>query len=84
MYRVNDETDFCCLYCGEKMFVDDIDYNFKGYYDLYLLCHTPGCNCSAVCEYRYNKLTKTYYCKDGDVVKEIKHNTSNLNGSEFD
>ena len=84
MYRVGDETNIRCPFCGEYMFVDDIDYNFRGNYDVYLLCHTPSCNCSATCDYRYSKLTRTCYFKDGDIVKEIKHNTSNLNGSEFD
>ena len=84
MYRVGDETNICCICCGEQMFVDDIDYNFKGYYDLYLLCHTPGCNCYATADYRYGKLSRTCYFKDGDIIKEVKHNTSNLDGSEFD
>lgn len=84
MYRTGDETNTCCIICGEKMFVDDIDYNFKGNYNVYLICHTPNCNCSAINEYRYSKLNRTYYFKNDDIIKEIKHNTSNLDGSEFD
>lgn len=84
MYRLGDETHICCIICGEKMFADDIDYNFRGNYDLYLLCHTPSCKCIATAEYRYGKLNRTCYFKDGDIIKEIKYNTSNLDGSEFD
>lgn len=84
MYKLGDETNTCCIICGEKMVVDDIDYNFKGNYDVYLICHTPNCNCCATNEYRYGKLNRTRYFKDDDIIKEVKHNTSNLNGSEFD
>ena len=34
MYKLGDETNTCCIICGEKMVVDDIDYNFKGNYDV--------------------------------------------------
>lgn len=84
MYRVGDESNIICPNCGEIMMVDDIDFNFSGNYDVYLLCHTISCNCSAIAEYRYGKLVRTCYFKDGDIYKEIKHNTSNLDGSEFD
>ena len=27
-----------CRYCGTEMYQDDVDYNFKGNYDIYWNC----------------------------------------------
>ena len=44
-----------CKYCGSKMRLDDVDFNFKGNKDNYYLCDTPDCNSGCIEKIRYGK-----------------------------
>lgn len=79
--KVGEKSNIKCCECNTLMLVDDIDFSFTGNYDMYLIC---PCGILATAEYRYKRLNRVRYFKDDDIIKEVKHNTSNLNGSEFD
>ena len=42
-----------CKNCGKEMRKDDVDYNFKGNYDIYWIC--DECNISCEEKVRYGK-----------------------------
>lgn len=42
-----------CIYCNTKMEKDDVDYNFKGNYNIYWLC--PKCGSSCLEKIRFSK-----------------------------
>lgn len=70
-----------CIQCNNDMIEDDTDYNFKGNYDVYLVCE--HCNTSAKAKVRYGKLQSVNYHNEDGLDKTIKYNTSNLDGNEF-
>lgn len=45
-----------CKYCGAKMEVDDVDYNFKGNYDIHWECYK--CCSGCISRTRYGKLLR--------------------------
>lgn len=65
---------FICHECGSDMYIDDIDYNFKGNFDEYHNC--PCCQTSVIARYRYNKLWKEdWHTENNGTVRDyfIKH-----------
>lgn len=58
-----------CDFCGAEMEKDDVDYNFKGNYDIYWLC--PKCESSCIEEVRFSQ-----------SFRELWH--SELNGECFE
>ena len=50
-----------CKTCGKEMFMDDLDYNFKGCQDEYWICE--NCYDSLFVKVRYDKVVKTIYEK---------------------
>lgn len=52
-----------CKYCGNEMELDDVDYNFKGNQDDYLIC---DCGASCVVKVRYDKICKKEWEKNND------------------
>lgn len=55
-----------CPICNQEMFIDDIDYRFKGCQDEYWICE----NChesSAFVKVRYGKVCKVEICREGDL-----------------
>lgn len=52
-----------CYYCGKEMELDDIDYNFKGNQDDYLIC---DCGVSCIVKVRYGKVCKKKWVKEDD------------------
>lgn len=42
-----------CIYCSTKMEKDDVDYNFKGNFDIYWLC--PKCGSCCIEEVRFSQ-----------------------------
>lgn len=53
-----------CAKCGEEMYLDDKDYNFKGNYDDYWRC--PKCDTSCIEEVRF-----------GQSFRELWHSENN-------
>lgn len=53
-----------CAKCGEEMYLDDKDYNFKGNYDDYWCC--PKCDTYCVEEVRF-----------GQSYRELWHSENN-------
>ena len=62
-----------CRYCGTKMYQDDVDYNFKGNYDIYWNC--PNCQTSCIEQIRFGETFKELWHSEENGVKdeEIKH-----------
>lgn len=59
-----------CINCNEDMIVDNIDYNFKGNYDIYWVC--PKCSLSAIEEVRFGStMMITYLDCEGTGVKRV-------------
>lgn len=50
-----------CKYCGKEMIKDDIDFQFKGCYDIYWLC---DCGASCIEKVRYSKTCKVDWNKE--------------------
>ena len=58
-----------CKYCGNDMFLDDKDYNFKGCYNNYWLCEK--CGASAFEKVRYgNRFTVEWLEKAEEEEKK--------------
>ena len=64
---MNYTKEVICKYCGEKMALDDVDYNFKGNQDNYWLC--DNCHASAIEKIRYGKSVKVDFYRDDDVER---------------
>lgn len=47
-----------CKFCGKEMFLDDVDYNFKGNQDEYWSCIDNHCNYYIIARIRFGKLWK--------------------------
>lgn len=59
--------EMICKYCGKKMELDDVDYNFKGNQDNYWVC--DNCHASAVEKIRYGKSIKVDFRKEDDIER---------------
>ena len=65
-----------CRECGSPMVVDDIDENFKGNYDDYLICE--NCQTSCILQVRYSKPFKEIWHSENDnkvndyILKVVK------------
>ena len=58
-----------CRECGAEMYQDDLDYNFKGNYDVYWNC--PDCQTSCIEKIRFGqKYIEDWHSENGDVVKD--------------
>lgn len=54
-----------CKYCGKKMRLDDVDYNFKGNQDNYWIC--DNCHAGAFEKIRYNKSVSVKFDKEDNI-----------------
>lgn len=64
-----------CKECGKEMYLDDIDFRFKGCFDNYFICE--NCQTSCIEEIRFNQSFKEHWhSENNDNVKDytIKHN----------
>lgn len=52
-----------CIYCNEEMFLNDVDYNFKGNQDNYWQC--TKCNATAFEKIRFNRRLSIKYERGG-------------------
>ncbi len=71
---LKDRQKKTCNECGEKMYLDDIDYRFKGCYDNYFICE--NCLTSCIEEIRFNQSFKEHWhTENNDISKDyvIKH-----------
>ena len=66
--------NFICPRCGNKMDLDDIDYNFDGNQDNYYLC--PVCELGGFEKVRYKKVCKTEYCDEYGYEYDPKKQTA--------
>ena len=57
-----------CKYCGNKMRLDDVDYNFKGNQDNYWIC--DNCHASAFEKIRYGKSVSVKFDKEELVTND--------------
>lgn len=57
-----------CRECNSDMTKDDVDYNFKGNYDVYWGCST--CNTSCIEVIRYGRPIKEIWHSEIDDVKD--------------
>lgn len=58
------ERKVVCPNCGAEMYLDDIDYNFRGNQDEYWVCEK--CCSTVIVEIRYSKECKRHFLK-GDM-----------------
>lgn len=71
---LKDKQKKTCKECGEKMYLDDIDYNFKGCFDNYFIC--KNCQTSCIEEVRFNQsFQEHWHTENNDIAKDyvIKH-----------
>lgn len=61
-----------CPKCDTELYVDDIDYNFKGNQDEYLIC--PKCYAFVFAKVRYNKVCKIEFEEMDADTKEMYRN----------
>ena len=66
---MNYTKEMICKYCGGKMELDDIDYNFKGNQDNYWVC--DNCNASAIEKIRYGKSISVEFYKEDNIKRKI-------------
>lgn len=52
-----------CKKCGQKMRLDDVDFNFKGNKDNYFACDNCGCSCLE--KIRYSKQARVMWDESG-------------------
>ena len=57
-----------CAECGQEMYLDDKDYNFKGNYDNYYNC--PKCKTSCIEQVRFGQSFKEIWHSENDEVKD--------------
>ena len=58
-----------CKYCGKKMELDDVDFNFTGNKDYYWSC--GNCNASAIEKIRYGKSISVEFYKEDNIKRKI-------------
>lgn len=71
---LKDKQKKICKEYGEKMYLDNIDYNFKGCFNNYFICE----NCQTSCkeEIRFNQsFQEHWHTENNDIAKDyvIKH-----------
>ena len=54
-----------CKYCGKKMRLDDVDYNFKFNRNKYWICY--NCHACAFEKIRYNKSVSVKFDKEDNI-----------------
>ena len=64
---MNCTKEMICKYCGKKMELDDVDYNFKGNQDNYWVC--GNCNARAFEKTRYGKSVRADFYRDDDIER---------------
>ena len=78
-----DNNIMTCRECNNDMYLDDVDYNFKGNKDNYWCCEK--CQTSCIEKIRYGKSFKEiWYTENGDIVKDetISVQTEKANGQK--
>ena len=65
---MNRTKEMICKYCGKKMELDDVDYNFKGNQDNYWVC--DNCNVSAIENIRYFKSVRVVFYNEDDIERK--------------
>lgn len=66
-----------CMFCGSEMVKDDVDFNFKGNYDIYWVCQ--HCPTSCIEQYRFSQSFKEIWHSENNneiFDKTIKKNIS--------
>lgn len=59
-----------CRYCGAEMYQDDVDFRFKGNYNVYWTC--PDCATSCIEEIRFDqKFKERWHSEENGVKDEI-------------
>lgn len=53
-----------CKFCGHDMTLDDIDYNFEGNQDDYLIC--PHCGSSCIVKIRFKRVISAKFDNGSD------------------
>ena len=56
-----------CRYCNTEMYQDDVDFNFKGNYDIYWQC--PNCQTSCIEEVRFAQKFKERWRTEENGLK---------------
>lgn len=51
-----------CKNCGKQMQKDDVDFNFRGNYDIYWVC--DSCSTSCIEKIRFGKIFKEEWYQD--------------------
>lgn len=51
-----------CKYCGKEMWLDDVDFNFKGNKDNYWICRE--CYATAIEKIRFNRTVSVKFEKE--------------------
>lgn len=65
-----------CKECGSEMYLDDIDYNFKGNKDKYWYC--TKCQTGCIEQIRYNKSVKEiWHSENNNKVKDYEIKLTN-------
>lgn len=69
--RIRYCKDVKCPVCGKQMYLDDIDYNFKGNQNEYWCCPDDECRTSAYARIRYSQVIDIEYMDtDANVIKK--------------
>lgn len=58
-----------CRECGSPMYLDDVDYEFKGKHDDYWNCEK--CQASCIVEVRFSKKHRELWHSENNGVKDI-------------
>lgn len=66
-----------CKECGSNMYLDDIDFNFKGNKDNYYCCN--NCQTSCIEQIRFGKPFKQiWHSENDDIVKDYEIKGDNI------
>lgn len=58
-----------CRECGSDMYVDDVDFGFKGKYDQYFMC--PNCQTSCIVQVRFSRIFRELWHSENNGVKDV-------------
>ena len=64
-------TTIICEECGQKMYVDDVDYSFDGCYDTYYNC--THCRTSCIKQIRFRQTFRECWHSENDGVRDWEH-----------
>jgi len=70
-----EKDELKCKYCGDEMFIDDMDYHFKDSYDNYFLC--DKCGAGAFEKVRYGKTVSVLWQKGENDYSQDKNEKNN-------